>query len=171
MNVNATALRDCGGSVYRLSLFVVLLTVWVLLSGQFTWLHLGSGVVCSLFVTYLATRKQILDPEGHPIHLLARTALTYWPWLLYQIFIANLDVAYRVWHPRLPITPRLTKVPYRTKSDLGTVIYANSITLTPGTVTVDVAKRHLLVHSLTAKGERELRGGEMHERVRRLEAR
>lgn len=157
--------------MYRLSLFLVLFTVWVLLSGQFTVLHLGSGIVCSLFVTYLAGRKQILDPEGHPIHLLVVTALTYWPWLIYQILLANLDVAYRIWHPRLPISPRLTKIPYRTRTNLATVIYANSITLTPGTVTVEVAKRHLLVHSLTAKGERALREGEMHERVRRLEAR
>jgi multicomponent Na+:H+ antiporter subunit E len=155
--------------MYRVSLFLVLLAVWVLMSGQCTILHLGSGVVCSLLVTYVATRKKIIDEEGHPIHLLAVTALTYWPWLLYQIFLANLDVAYRIWHPRLPISPRLTRIPYRTRSDLGTVIYANSITLTPGTVTVDVGKRQLLVHSLTAKGERELRDGEMHERVRRLE--
>lgn len=157
--------------MYRLSLFLILLTVWVLLSGQFTVLHLGSGVVCSLLVTYFAIRKRIVDEEGHPIHLLTSTALTYWPWLLYKIFLANLDVAYRIWHPRLPISPRLTKIPYRTRTNLATVIYANSITLTPGTVTVDVAKRHLLVHSLTAEGERALREGEMHERVRRLEAR
>lgn len=156
--------------MHRFSLFFVLLIVWVLLSGQFTVMHLGSGVVCSLFVTYIATRKRVVDPEGHPIHLLAATALKYWPWLLYQILLANIDVAYRVWHPRLPISPRLARIPYRTRSDLATVIYANSITLTPGTVTVDVGKRQFLVHSLTAEGERDLRGGEMHERVRRLEA-
>lgn len=156
--------------MYRVSLFLVLLILWVLLSGEFTVLDLGIGVVCSLLVICIATRKRVVDAEGHPIQLLVVTALTYWPWLLYQILRANIDVAYRVWHPRLPISPRLARIPYRTRSDLATVIYANSITLTPGTVTVDVGKRQLLVHSLTAEGEHDLRGGEMHDRVRRLEA-
>jgi len=152
------------------SIYIVLLSVWILLSGQFTPLHLGAGIICSGLVTYLSTRKGIADKEGHPIHLVA-TALMYWPWLLYQIFLANLDVIYRVWHPRLPISPRFTKVPDTTRTDMGTVIYANSITLTPGTVTVDVEKNKLLVHALTKGGADALHRGQMLQRVKRLESR
>jgi multicomponent Na+:H+ antiporter subunit E len=154
--------------VHVVSLYLVLLSTWILLSGQFTPLHLGSGVVCSGLVTYLALRKGVADKEGHPVHLLTAT-LTYWPWLLSQILLANMDVIYRVWHPRLPISPCLLRVPRKTRTDLGTVIYANSITLTPGTVTVDVGEKNLLVHALTRAGGESLLDGEMQDRVRRLE--
>ncbi len=152
------------------SLFVVLLAVWVLLSGQFTALHLGAGALFSLLITYIAIRKGITDPKGMPVNVLG-TIVTYWPWLFYKIVMANVDVAYRVWHPRLPISPRFVNVPYTTKTDLGSVLYANSITLTPGTVTVAVDKRELLVHALTEQGAQELLAGEMHDRVKALERR
>ena len=154
--------------MHVLALFTVLLGIWVLLSGQFTWMLFGSGVVCSIFVTYIAFRKRIADREGQPVHIIT-IALLYWPWLLYQIFIANIDVAYRVWHPRLPISPRLFKAPLKTKSDLGAVIYANSITLTPGTVTVDVNKRSLLVHALSADSQDSVLDDNMQTRVKKLE--
>lgn len=150
------------------SLFVVLFAVWVLLSGEFTPFLLGAGALCSLLVAYIAVRKGIVDAEGHPVQMLG-TALFYWPWLAWQIVLANIDVTWRVWHPRLPISPRLIKLPYRTRNDLTTVIYANSITLTPGTVTVAVEKKYLLVHALTETSARDLLGGEMERRIRRME--
>lgn len=150
------------------SLFTVLLTTWILLSGQWTALHLGSGVVASLFITWLAVRNGMAGRRPMPIRTFV-VVTRYWPWLLYKIVVANLDVAYRVWHPRLPIAPRLLKVPCATRTDLGTATYANSITLTPGTVTVAIEARRLLVHALTEEGARELVGGEMHRRVRALE--
>lgn len=154
--------------MHVVSVFIVMYGVWILLSGQLTAMHLGAGLVCSLIVTYLAVRKGIADAEGHPVQLLG-TAFVYWPWLGWQIVLANLDVLWRVWHPRLPISPRMVKVPNRIKNDLTKVIYANSITLTPGTVTVSVDKDHFLVHSLTEEGVRSLLTGEMEKRVRRME--
>ena len=154
-----------------ISLFVVLMAFWFLLSGQFTNVRLVvSGVVCCLAVTLLAVRQNIVDEEGHPIHLALRSIL-YIPWLFWQIILSNLDVAYRVWHPGRPIAPRMVRVPYRTKSDLATVIYANSITLTPGTVTVrvDPEKKEFLVHALTEKAEKGVLDGSMDARVRKLE--
>ena len=150
------------------ALFAVLLIVWVLLSGQFTFMHLGAGVLSSILVTFIALRKKISEKNGIPLKIFL-TLFAYWPWLLYKIIMANLDVAYRVWHPRLPISPRYVKVPYTTKTDIGTVTYANSITLTPGTVTVAIDKRHFLVHALTGESAEELLDGEMHERVKILE--
>ena len=153
------------------SLFVVLMAFWFLLSGQFHSVFLIScGVVCCAAVTFLAVRENIVDEEGHPIHLAFRS-IAYLPWLFWQIVLSNLDVAYRVWHPRRPIAPRMVRVPYRTKSDLATVIYANSITLTPGTVTVrvDPERKEFLVHALTEEAEKSLLDGAMESRVRKLE--
>lgn len=156
--------------------FFVLMVFWLLLSGRTDLgnpgdLYLiGCGVAVSAFVTYLASQKGILDQEGHPTHLVV-PMLTYIPWLFWEIVLANLDVAYRVWHPRAKIEPRLIVVPFQTRTDLCTVTYANSITLTPGTITigVDLAKRQMLVHALTEKSAEGLLSGEMHERVRRME--
>jgi multicomponent Na+:H+ antiporter subunit E len=150
------------------ALFVVLLVVWVLLSGQFTVMHLSAGVLSSLFVTFIALRKKISEKNGISLRIFP-TLFTYWPWLLYKIIMANLDVAYRVWHPRLPISPRYVKAPYTTKTDIGTVTYANSITLTPGTITVSIDGRYLLVHALTRESAEELLDGEMLDRVKNLE--
>ena len=131
---------------------------------------MACGILTCLFVTYLTHRKGILDEEGHPIHL-ALAMLSYLPWLLWQIVLANLDVAYRVWHPKLKISPRMIRVPYSTKTSVGKVIYANSITLTPGTVTISVDEQtgEMLVHALSDKAAEGLLSGEMHERVKKLE--
>ncbi|HEX9625895.1 MAG TPA: Na+/H+ antiporter subunit E [Acidiferrobacterales bacterium] len=151
------------------SLFIMLFAVWVLLSGETGSVFLMvSGALCSLLVAFLAVRKGVVDAEGHPVQILG-TALVYWPWLAWQIVLANIDVTWRVWHPRLPIAPRMLKLPYRTRNDLTTVIYANSITLTPGTVTVSIEKKHMLVHALTEKSARALLDGEMERRVCRME--
>lgn len=156
--------------------FLVLMVFWLMLSGHTDIgkpgdLYLiGSGLVACAFATHIAGRKGILDEEGHPVHL-TLPMLSYLPWLMWEIVLANLDVAYRVWHPKAEIAPRLIVVPYRTRTALGTVTYANSITLTPGTITigVDLSKHEMLIHALTEKSARGLLSGKMHERVRKLE--
>lgn len=158
------------------SKFLILLCFWILLSGQIDMHEAGDrfllacGVVSCIFVTYLTHRKGILDEEGHPIHL-ALAILAYFPWLLWQIVLANLDVAYRVWQPRLNISPRMVRIPYSTKTPVATVVYANSITLTPGTVTVSVdeQKGEMLVHALTDKSAASLLSGTMQDRIHKLE--
>jgi len=162
--------------VFALSKFFLLLAFWLLISGRVDVTYpvdqylIGCGVVACAFVTYLAGRKRILDEEGHPVHL-TWPFLTYIPWLFWEIVLANFDVAYRVWHPRPQIAPRLIVIPFRTETGIGTVTYANSITLTPGTITigVDMEKRQMLVHALTDKSAAGLLSGEMHERVLKLE--
>jgi len=128
------------------------------------------GLICCLLVTYLASRKEIIDEEGHPVHLTFQL-LRYFPWIYYEVVLANLQVAYYVWNPKSVISPRLIKVPYKTQSDLVTVIFANSITMTPGTVTVSVddEKKEILVHALTEKFANELLSGKMQERIQKLE--
>ena len=156
--------------VRALLLFVNLLAFWLLLSGpdHFNWLMIGLGVISSGLVTWLSVRMGIVDEEGYPIHLVFRL-LRYLPWLFWQIVLSNLDVARRVWDPRLPISPRLISVPYQTKTSVGTLVYANSITLTPGTVTIQVREGSLLVHALTEEAAQALLSGAMHEQVKKLE--
>ena len=164
-----------------ISLFIILMIFWIMLSGHvLVWKDgkldtetiylLGCGVFSCALVTALAIRKNILDKEGLPLHL-ALGMVFYLPWLFWQILVSNLDVAYRVWHPARPIHPKLIRVPYETKTDLGTVIYCNSITLTPGTVTVSVdnENQELLVHALSDKAAKGVLAGHMHEKVKKLE--
>ena len=159
------------------SQFAFLMAFWLLLSGHYDLSDPSSrylvacGIATCVFVTWLARRRfRILDDEGHPIQLLPR-ALFYGRWLFGQIILSAWDVFKRVWSPQLPISPALVRVPDETRSDLGSVIYANSITLTPGTVTIgiDPEKRELLVHCLHAGAGEDLLAGGMLEQVKRFE--
>jgi multicomponent Na+:H+ antiporter subunit E len=96
-------------------------------------------------------------------------AVTYWPWLASQIALSALNVSRIILTPRLPISPVLIRVKMSQKSDVGKVTYANSITLTPGTISVDLEDDEILVHALTQKGATELAAGTMDRRVSRFE--
>lgn len=150
--------------LHSISLGLVLFGVWLLLSGFFEPLLLGLGVASCVIVVLIANRMDVIDREGHPIHLGWRV-LTYWIWLAAEIVKANLDVARRILDPRLPIHPMLVRVKASQASELGQVIYANSITLTPGTVSIQVESGEILVHALTTEMAEDLKGGEMDRRV------
>ena len=120
-----------------LALFVLLMGLWLLSSGHYTAILIAFGLASSAGVVLLCSRMGIVDDEGVPVHLVGR-ALRYIPWITYQVFKANVDVARRILHPRMPISPRVIRVKAGQKSDIGRVIYANSITLTPGTVSIRV---------------------------------
>ena len=151
-----------------LSLFVVLFLTWLLLSGKYTGLFLGLGVLSCLVVVAVCRRMKIVDPEGHPIHLFIGL-LRYIPWLLWAITKANIDVARRILHPRLPMAPRVIRVEASQKTHLGQVIYANSITLTPGTVAVETEEGVIDVHALTGEAAEDVRSGAMDGRVTEME--
>ncbi len=153
---------------YRLSLFVMLAAVWLILSGHYTPLLLAFGALSCAFVTYMAQRLDVVDHESHPLHMWWRLP-GYWVWLLVEIVKSNIDVGYRIIHPSLPIDPRLFEVEASQKSDLGLVVFANSITLTPGTISVDVRKDKILVHTLSTEGAENLRRGTMNSKVTALE--
>lgn len=156
--------------MHALILFVSLMAFYVVLSGQITSVFLmGAGVVCCAAITVLAMRLGIVDDEGLPYRWWWRTAL-YLPWLLWQVFLANIDVLKRVWAiGKLDIQPRMITVPHELRTAYGIATYMNSITLTPGTVTVDVGKDELLVHALTEDAAEDLLTGEMHRRVLEVE--
>jgi multicomponent Na+:H+ antiporter subunit E len=94
--------------------------------------------------------------------------LAYAPWLLREIWIANIQVVRLVLDPRLPIDPVVVRLPTRYTSDLARTTLANSITLTPGTVTIDVEDETLVVHAITRAGGDDVLGGGMARRVGRV---
>jgi multicomponent Na+:H+ antiporter subunit E len=148
----------------HLSAFVALFVFWLLLSGMFTPFLLAAGVGSSLAVLWLASRMGLIDQEGHPIHLGAR-ALVYWVWLLKEIVKSAWQVSLIVLHPALPISPTMVRFRPTQKTPVGLVIHANSITLTPGTITVEAGADEFLVHALTRDGAEGAASGEMDARV------
>ncbi len=154
--------------LHALSLGGVLGLLWLMLSGIFeTWLlalGLGSIAVIVLF----ANRMDVIDHEGHPIHISWR-ALLFWPWLAWEIVKANIDVARVILHPKMPITPKVIKIKASQVTELGHVFYANSITLTPGTVTLRLSDGSMEVHALTPTSIEGLLSGEMDRKVHAVE--
>lgn len=145
-------------------LFVVCVLFWLVLSGHFTPLYIGFGIAAAGLVTWLNRREEIVSEVVRALPGLA----TYAPWLLWQIVQSNLQVARVVLHPRLPIDPAVVRVRTALRRDLAVATYANSITLTPGTVTVDIEGDELVVHALTRDSAAALADGEMGRRVGRV---
>jgi len=151
-------------------LFVVLFSVWLLWSGHYTTLLVTLGLFSVFFVLLTIRRMGALDHETAPLEFLPG-ALAYTPWLLWQIARSNVDVARRVLRREMPIRPHLFRTRPGQRTDIGRVIYANSITLTPGTVTVAIEGDEFTIHALTDEAAREVLTGEMDRRVCAVEGR
>ena len=156
--------------VRSLGLGVVLFALWFLLSGHTEPFLLALGVASCALVVFVTHRMDVIDREGFPIDL-GLGAVFYWPWLGWEIVKANIDVAKVVLSPSLPISPTMFRVPTTQKTEVGQVTYANSITLTPGTITVDIVDGMLEVHALTREAADGLETGEMDRRVTAMEGR
>ena len=154
--------------VRAISLAALLFVLWNLLSGHYEPLIVILGLLSCGFVTWVAHRMDVVDHEGHPVHLTWR-ALFYWPWLFWQIVKSNIDVARIILDPRLPINPQLIWVKASQVDELGQVIYGNSITLTPGTVTINYVEDHIQVHALDDRFAEDLKTGDMDRRVTEME--
>ena len=154
----------------QISLLIVLFLFWLALSGHYTPLLLSIGAISAALAVVAALRMRILDPEGHPIEWIAGFAL-YLPWLVLEIGKSAWGVTRIILSPRLPISPTLRVVRAGQRSAIGIATFANSITLTPGTITVAVNGNELTVHALVREGAAGLEGGEMDRRVRALEGR
>jgi multicomponent Na+:H+ antiporter subunit E len=148
--------------------FCALLAFWLLLSGHFTLFLVLAGIGSALAVVGFAFRMEVVDREGVPAHFW-RAALAYWPWLGWQIVKSAWDVSRIILHPRLPISPTLVRFKPSQRSSVGLVTHANSITLTPGTITVQASEDEFLVHGLTQAGAEACIGSEMDRRIRDLE--
>lgn len=152
----------------KVSAAISLFVFWVLLSGYFTPFLLTAGAVSAFAVVVFARRLELVDPEGHPVDF-SGSALRYWPWLGVEIVKSAWDVSRLIVDPKLPISPTLVRVKPTQASAVGRVVYANSITLTPGTVTVVAGREEFLVHAITRAGAESLAAGDMDRRVTRFE--
>lgn len=156
------------GLARALSLAISLFIFWVVLSGYFTAFLLGAGAGCALGVAWLARRMAVADREGHPIHWL-RAVLLYWPWLVKEIIVSGLGITRIVLSPSMPISPTLVRFRPAQHTSTGLATHANSITLTPGTLTVAAEGGEFLVHGLTFDGARACVGSAMDRRLQDLE--
>lgn len=134
-------------------LFFILLIIWLALTSSFHWQELGVGILVSLILSF-SLHKNYLE-LGLPPFSLKRFVycIGYLLVFLWEIIKANLDVAYRVIHPKLPIKPGIVMIKTTLKQDIAKAILANSITLTPGTFTLDILGDTLLIHWINVQTE------------------
>ncbi|MDH3241100.1 MAG: Na+/H+ antiporter subunit E [Alphaproteobacteria bacterium] len=163
MNVRASL-------VHGLGLWLVVFALWLLLSGHYVPLLISFGVVSSLLIVWIAARLDVIDHESIPLQI-KFGYVGYLAWLGKEITKSNIDVAKLILHPKLPISPVLLRVPATQITDVGKVIYANSITLTPGTVSIEVEPHEILVHAITREAADGLASGDMDRRVDEIEVR
>ncbi len=154
--------------VHALNLGLVLYANWLLFSGHYDRLLLSLGFLSTLLAVAIAERMAIVDRETYPVPLNLQ-ALLYWLWLAGEVFKANLDVARRILSPSLPIAPNVFVIKASQRTDVGRVTYANSITLTPGTICIDLEGDDIEVHALTQEAAEALQSGEMDRRVTQME--
>lgn len=138
----------------RIILFIIAFFMWCLLSWIPDWQHIVVGIFVAAFIAFITGDLFIQRPHvlKHPMRYIYFLAW-YLPVFLWEVVKANIDVAYRVLHPMLPIKPGIVKVRTSLKSDTALTFLANSITLTPGTLSVDIdsEKGVLYVHWIDVK--------------------
>ena len=153
---------------HTIFLFLSLAAFWLLNSGHNTALMLALGAASIGFVIYIAHRMDVVDHESQPLHLTLKLP-GYYAWLMKEVILANIAVVKHIWLGNNTISPTLATITASQKTDIGKVIYANSITLTPGTVTVDMEGDQFTVHALLRESIEDLQAGEMDRRVTQLE--
>ena len=146
----------------------MLSAIWLLWSGHTEPLILSFGLISVLFVMWIGHRMDKAADSPRAYRLGARP-LTYLPWLAWEGVKANLDVARIILTPALPISPRLIRVRASQQTAIGQVTYANSITLTPGTISLDVRDNQILVYALTKEAAEGVESGEMDRKVTAME--
>ncbi|MCP4599402.1 MAG: Na+/H+ antiporter subunit E [Proteobacteria bacterium] len=144
--------------------FIILFAFWLLFSGHYDIFHMSLGVICSALIAVVSGDLMILDMEPHNRIVKTRRFIIYIPWLIYQVVLANIHVAYLVLNPN-EIHPRIIHFKTKLKSDFSMVAFANSITLTPGTITMDIIDGEFYVHALSKKVADDLETGEMEHKV------
>lgn len=145
---------------HTLSLGVLLFALWLGLSGQFNVMMLSFGLVSTILVVIIAHRMDRIDHEKYPAHMTV-LLFRFWLFLAREVILANIDVLRRIFRPGKNISPQLFELPLTQKTDLARVIYANAITMTPGTVSVNVNKKTITVHSLSKEAADDLCSGRM----------
>jgi len=149
----------------RIVVSAILFGFWVLLSGQIDVFHLSLGVICSALIGWVSHDLVIRELGVNKSRFRKFLRFVgYLPWLIYQVILANFHVAYLVLRPG-QIDPQVIKYKSMLKNDFAQVAFANSITLTPGTITMDIVDGEYYVHALSQKVADDLMTGEMEEKI------
>ncbi len=135
---------------------------------MFTPLMLTFGLASCILAALITSKLQIVDSSERPLLIFVRM-ISYAPWLAWEVVKSNIDVARRIWQKDMPISPTIVTVKATQKTALGLVIHANSITMTPGTLAIDVEPGEIEVHALSSESIADLQNGNMDKRVSRLE--
>lgn len=149
--------------------FCVLVLVWLALSGHYNALLLSLGAASCVLVTLLAVRLGLERDTGLFLRMQTFGFVRYIGWLIVEIIKANLDVSRRILSRGPDIDPVMVKVDADQVSDVGRVIHANSITLTPGTLSISCGTDGIEVHALSSQAAAELLEGEIGRRVTQIE--
>ena len=144
---------------------IVLLAFWMLLSGKFDAFHLTLGIICCALTAYLFHDLLFANVRVGDMRVVAARFIAYIAWLIEQIVMANVHVASLVIRRKMPIDPQIVKFKTKLETDISCVTLANSITLTPGTITMDIKDGVFYVHALSQKVANELNAGDMEDRV------
>lgn len=152
----------------HVSLGLFLFAFWLFLSGHYTPFLITLGACTAMLAVYVAHRMNVVDEESHPLEFM-RGSLSYFVWLYIEIVKSAWSVSKAILDPKLPISPTMTKVRASQQTPVGINIYANSITLTPGTITTGVKGNVLTVHALVRGGADDLENGGMDQRVSEFE--
>lgn len=153
---------------HSISLTLFLAAIWLLNSGHYTPLILSLGAASVALVVWIAHIMDVIDEETQPLHITFRFP-GYLLWLLIELIKSNVDVVKRIWLGPSSISPTVATLKISQTTDVGKVIYANSITLTPGTLTIDLTDDTVTIHALSAESVESLQNGDMDRRVKRLE--
>lgn len=155
----------------RVHVFVLLMAIWVILSGNLDAVHLGMGVICCLFVTIISGDLMFLEDKKGSLLRLQQTwsLLVYIPWLLWEIVLANIHVLKLAVLPKgiTLVQPRIVRYKTYLKSQSSRFIFANSITLTPGTVTLKMEDDVLYVHAISEEAANSI-GGSMEKKIAQI---
>lgn len=152
---------------HTFSFIATLAVFWELMSGHTSALLLGLGGASVALVIFIVHRMNIIDHETHPVGLVLRLPKFLF-WLLMDLVASNINVMKRVWQVKPDISPSVLKFKLDHSSDMEKVIFSNAITVTPGTITIDLQKDTMLVHALTDDASSNIRSGEKTEKVRQL---
>lgn len=147
--------------------FFIMFALWIILSGRFDLFHICLGIISCSIVAYFSGDLLFDSPRMKGLFASWTGFARYLPWLLYQIFLANLHLMYLAFHPRMMelIDPKIIEFRSSLEKDLALVTFANSITLTPGTITVYVSiDGDFSVHTIDEKSRKGL-PGEMEARI------
>lgn len=147
----------------------LLFILWLLLSGHIEALLLSLGIASCLFAAWLANSLSLLNHDSAALRF-NFSIPKFLPWFFIELIKSNLDVSRRILDPKLPIEPTFSTVPISQHSDIAKAVYANCITLTPGTYSININNDTIEVHCLTKQSAADMQKGEMSKRILSLES-